>query len=78
MCLKCTLSTLCCHIQEGLIDKGFACILCLLIACILNYVSVLCAFISLVNAFAALMRANKPETVSVGLILTVCSSHLYT
>ena len=78
MCLKCPLSTLCCHIQEGLIDKGFVCILCLLIACIWNYVSVLCAFISLVNAFAALMRVNKPKTVSVWLVLTVRSSHLYT
>ena len=40
--------------------------------------SAVCAFNCLVNAFAALMRANKPETVSIVLILTVCSSHLCT
>ena len=40
--------------------------------------SAVCAFNCLVNAFAALMRANKSETVSIMLIFTVCSSHLYT
>ena len=40
--------------------------------------STLCTLNNLVNAYAALMRANKPETVSIVLILTVCSSHLYT
>ena len=38
--------------------------------------STLCTLNNLV--YAALMRANKPETVSIVLILTVCSSHLYT
>ena len=49
-----------------------------LIVCIWNYVSTSCTLNNLVNAYAALMRANKPETVSIVLILTVCSSHLYT
>ena len=40
--------------------------------------SALCAFNRLVYAFAALMRANKPETVNIMLILTVCSWQLYT
>ena len=40
--------------------------------------STLCTLNNLVNAYAALMRANKPETVSIVLILTVCSSCLYT
>ena len=40
--------------------------------------STLCTLNNLVNVYAALMRANKPETVSIVLILTVCSSHLYT
>ena len=29
-------------------------------------------------AYAALMRANEPETVIIVLILTVCSSHVFT
>ena len=30
-----------------------------------NYVAILCTLNNLVNAFASLMRANKPETVSI-------------
>ena len=40
--------------------------------------STVCTLNNLVNVYATLMRANKPETVSIVLILTVCSSHLYT
>ena len=61
------------HSQGFLDNKGCTCILCFLIAC-KNYVSAVCAFNSLV--YAALKRANKPETVSIVLILTVCSSYL--
>ena len=49
--------------------------LCLLIARRYN-VSALFVFNSF--AYAALMRANKPETVIIVLILTVCSSHGFT
>ena len=63
------------HSLGFLDNKGCTCILCFLIAC-KNYVSAVCAFNSLV--YAALKRANKPETVSIVLILTVCSSQLCT
>ena len=63
------------HSRGFLDNKGCTCILCFLIAC-KNYVSAVCAFNSLV--YAALKRANKPETVSIVLILTVCSLHLCT
>ena len=63
------------HSQGFLDNKVCTCILCFLIAC-KNYVSAVCAFNSLV--YPALKRANRPETVSIVLILTVCSSHLCT
>ena len=69
-----------CHVSRSFVGSEECACICVfhLIVCIWNYVSTLCTLNNLVNAFAALMRANKPETVSIVLILTVCSSHLYT
>ena len=69
MYLKCPW---CCHIQQVFV-KGCLCMLCLRIACRNNVSG---CFNCL--AYAALMRANKPETVIIVLILTVCSSHMFT